>query len=377
VLASCLRETDTLGRADADGEGVYRLGGDEFTVLVEDLSGTEALVQIAQRILRAVKRPFAVGEHELFVSASIGIAVYVDDQTDLDGLIKQADLAMYRSKELGRDTHFFFNEELNRAATERHWMEAQLRHALQRNEFRLHYQPKADLRTGAVTGVEALLRWQPAGQSLIGPDRFIPLLEETGLIVPVGSWALREACAQMMRWQRAGMRPITLAVNLSARQFRQQDLIGDIEQALKETGFDPTLLEIELTESMLIGDSEAVLGILTELGAMGVGIAIDDFGTGHSSLAYLKRLPLDEVKIDRSFVLGMTEDENDAVIVRSTIDLARNLGLDVVAEGVEDEATLRGMGDLHCDVAQGFHLSRPLPAADLEAWLEVRSAAAG
>jgi diguanylate cyclase (GGDEF)-like protein len=372
VLAGCLRETDSLARDAAEGEGVYRLGGDEFTVLVEDLAGTEALVQIAQRILRAVKRPFVVGEHELFVSASIGITVYVDDQTDLDGLVKQADMAMYRSKELGRDTYFFFNEELNHEATERHQLEAQLRHALQRNEFRLHYQPKADLRSGAITGVEALLRWQPAGQPLVGPDRFIPLLEETGLIVPVGSWALREACAQMMRWQRDGMRPITLAVNLSARQFRQQDLIGDIEQALQATGFDPTLLEIELTESMLIGDSEAVLGILTELGAMGVRIAIDDFGTGHSSLSYLKRFDVDTLKIDRSFVRDTPHDPEDSAIATAVIALAHGLRLKVVAEGVESQAQLDFLRAQGCDQAQGYLLSRPLDADAFARWLRER-----
>jgi diguanylate cyclase (GGDEF)-like protein/PAS domain S-box-containing protein len=369
VLAACLRETDSLARAQAVEQGVYRLGGDEFTVLVEDLSGTEALVEIALRILRAVKRPFTVDEHELFVSASIGITVYVDDGTDLDGLIKQADMAMYRSKELGRDTHFFYNEELNREATERHHIEALLRHALARNEFRLHFQPKADLRSGQVIGVEALLRWQPAGQAVIGPDRFIPLLEETGLIVPVGSWVLREGCAQMMRWQRAGMRPITLAVNLSARQFRQPDLIGDIDRALKETGFDPTLLEIELTESMLIDDSEAVLGILTELGAMGVRIAIDDFGTGQSSLSYLKRFDLDTLKIDRSFVRDTPDDAEDSAIATAVIALAHGLRLNVVAEGVETAAQLEFLRAQGCDQMQGYLLSKPLDADAFARWL--------
>ena len=363
VLASCVRGTDSLshgGGAAGPVEGVFRLGGDEFTVLVEDLDGTAPVAAIARRILETLGRAFMIGDHELYISASIGVTLFVDDGTDLDGLIKQADLAMYRSKELGRDTYFFFDEALNKEAGARHQLENRLRHALEREEFRLHYQPKADLVTGRVTGVEALLRWQPAGEKLIGPDKFIPLLEETGLIVPIGAWAFREACGQMMRWQRSGMRPISLAVNLSARQFRQQDLVGHIAQVLAETGLRASQLEVELTESMLIADTDAVLHIMNGLGKMGVRIAIDDFGTGHSSLSYLKRFNVDTLKIDRSFVKDTPDDPEDSAIATAVIALGHGLRLRVVAEGVETPAQVDFLRAHGCDEIQGYLLSRPL-----------------
>jgi PAS domain S-box-containing protein len=379
VLSACVRETDSLGlnvapgRSAADGDAhddgqVFRLGGDEFTVLVEDLTDPEAVATIAKRILETVTKPLMVGEHEIFISASIGITVYTDDGTDLDGLIKQADIAMYRSKELGRDTYFYFNEGLNKEIVARHQLETQLRHALERNEFLLHYQPKADLETGRITGVEALMRWRPAGQSLIGPDKFIPILEETGLIVPTGSWAFREACSQMVSWRRQGMPALNLAVNLSAREFRQPDLIGRMADALAETGFDPTCLEIELTESILIEDSEAVLRILSKLGSMGVKIAIDDFGTGHSSLSYLKRFDVDTLKIDRSFVRDTPGDGEDSAIAIAVIALAHGLGLRVVAEGVETEEQKEFLRAQGCDEMQGYLLSRPVDSVAFAKW---------
>ncbi|MEY8878324.1 MAG: EAL domain-containing protein, partial [Leptothrix sp. (in: b-proteobacteria)] len=376
VLAGCVRDTDSIGRGgeETSTEGVYRLGGDEFTILLEELAGTAAITAIAQRILGALRRPFLIDEHELFISASIGITTYVDDGTDLDGLIKQADLAMYRSKELGRDTCFVFDEELSRAAGSRHQLEVLLRHALERNEFLLHYQPKADLVTGRVTGVEALLRWQPAGQGVVAPNQFIPILEETGLIVAVGAWAFRQACAQMMQWQRQGLRPINLAVNLSARQFRHQDLVGQIAAVLAETGFDPTRLEIELTESMLIDDSEAVLDIMAGLGAMGVRIAIDDFGTGHSSLSYLKRFNVDTLKIDRSFVKDTPDDPEDSAIAIAVIALGHGLRLKVVAEGVETQAQVDFLRAQGCDELQGYLLSRPVEAQAFGRWFARREA---
>jgi EAL domain-containing protein (putative c-di-GMP-specific phosphodiesterase class I) len=230
--------------------------------------------------------------------------------TDPEGLIKQADMAMYRAKDSGRDTYAFFDADMHREASRRHQLEGRMRHALERGEFRLHYQPKARLSDGRITGVEALLRWQPEGEALVPPNEFIPVLEETGLIVPVGAWALREACAQMVQWEQARAMdpPLSLAVNLSARQFRHQGLVEQVAAALAETGFDPRRLELELTESMLIEDSEAVVGLMARLGAMHVKIAIDDFGTGHSSLSYLKRFNVDTLKIDRSFVLGTPHD---------------------------------------------------------------------
>jgi diguanylate cyclase (GGDEF)-like protein/PAS domain S-box-containing protein len=379
VLAGCVRRVDPQGGpTGVQWEGVYRLGGDEFTVLIQQPHNGEALAGIAQRILQALQRSFVVGGHELYVSASIGITVYRGDATDMDALVKQADMAMYRSKELGRDTFSFYSEELDREAQRRHQIEAQLRHALENQEFRLHYQPKASLTTGQVTGVEALLRWQPSTGELIGPDVFIPILEETGFIVAVGAWVMRESCAQMMRWQQMGLPPINLAVNLSAPQFLQQDLIKQIGDALESSGFDPTRLEIELTESMLITDTESVLRILRELRRMGVRIAIDDFGTGHSSLSYLKRFDLDTLKIDRSFVRDTPGDAEDSAIAVAVISLAHGLGLKVVAEGVENTAQADFLRSQDCDEIQGYLLTRPLEGDDFAAWMAQRlNAAAG
>ena len=374
VIAECVRDTDAIGRFEEGGaiEGIFRLGGDEFTILTEELAGPDAAQAIARRILDTLGRPFMVGEHELFVSASIGITVYNNDDTDQEALIKQADMAMYRAKELGRDTYSFFDEELNKEAGHRHQLEGRLRHALERHEFLLHYQPKADLRTGRVTGVEALLRWQPAGHALVGPTEFIAVLEETGLIVAVGAWVIREATTQMVSWERQGMQPINLAVNLSARQFRHQDLVGQIAATLAETGFDPARLELELTESMLIDDSESVLDIMTRLGAMGVKIAIDDFGTGHSSLSYLKRFNVDTLKIDRSFVMGTPEDAEDGAIATAVIALGHGLALKVVAEGVERREQADFLRAQGCDELQGYLLSRPLDATAFAPWFGER-----
>jgi diguanylate cyclase (GGDEF)-like protein/PAS domain S-box-containing protein len=374
VLAGCLRETDVLGRFEpgTTEHGVYRLGGDEFTVLVEDFKSAPELTRIAQRILNGLSQPFVIGVNELFISASIGIAVYRDNATTLDELIKQADMAMYRAKEMGRDTFFFYNEKINKEASGRHQIESSLRHALARDEFRLHYQPKIDIATGLVTGVEALLRWWPAGGDIIGPDRFVPILEETGLIVSVGAWAIKTAFAQMIQWQCSGMRPISLAVNLSARQFRRQNLIEDIATALLETHFDPNLLEIELTESMLIEDTEAVVRIMTALRSLGVRIAIDDFGTGHSSLTYLKRFDVDTLKIDRSFIRGMPGDVDDSAIATAVIALGHSLHMKVVAEGVETQAQVDFLRARGCDEIQGYLLSRPLEPDAFAAWFAER-----
>ena len=370
VLLHCVRDTDSVAREGLEpaADGVFRLGGDEFTILAEDLFDRESVGGVAQRILDVLSRPFQVRGHELFISASIGITVYADDGTDLDGLIKQADIAMYRAKEAGRDTYTFFDEQLNRAVRQRHEMEAKLRHALERGEFLLHYQPKADMRSGRITGVEALLRWQPPGEAMVGPDQFIPILEETGLILTVGAWVIREACMQAMAWQRAGLRPLNLAVNLSARQFRQPDLVGHVAQVVADTGFDPALLEIELTESMLIDESEAVQGILMGLSAMRVGIAIDDFGTGQSSLRYLKRFHVDTLKIDRAFVKDLPDDAEDSAIAAAVIALGQGLGLKVVAEGVETERQLDFLRSRGCDELQGYWLSRPLAADAFARW---------
>ncbi len=371
ALSRSVRTTDSVTRTNGNDDSgiiVSRLGGDEFTVLVEGLRGPELATVIAQRLLEALTRPFMVGQDELYITTSIGITLFPHDDSDLDGLIKQADIAMYRAKELGRNTYHFYNEALNAEAAERHALEASLRHALQRKEFALHYQPKANFATGQITGVEALLRWQPSGRASVGPDRFIPILEDTGMILPVGTWVIRHACEQMMAWRRAGIPPLSLAVNLSARQFRQQDLVTQVTTILAETGFEPDNLEVELTESMLMDDMEAGVRILASLAAKGIRIAIDDFGTGHSSLAYLKRFRVHTLKIDRAFVRNTPDDLEDSAIACAIIALANALKLKVVAEGVEtaDQATF--LRDQGCDEMQGYLLSRPLSAEAFVNW---------
>jgi diguanylate cyclase (GGDEF)-like protein/PAS domain S-box-containing protein len=374
VLTQSLRRDDAVARVAWDAvpaATVSRLGGDEFTVIAEGLSGQEDAVRIAQRILAAMGEPFLVGREEIYPSTSIGISLYPhgdSGETDLDGLLRHTDMAMYRSKALGRGTYNFYSDDLSAEVRARLSLEARLRHALERGEFVLHYQPKADLRTGGVTGVEALLRWQPSDGAMVAPDQFIGALEDTGLIVPVGAWVIRTACAQVVAWTREGLPQMDLAVNLSARQFRQPDLTDVIREALQQAGLPAQCLEVELTESMVMEDSEASLSTLASLGAMGVRVAIDDFGTGHSSLSYLKRFSVDTLKIDRSFVQDTPDDAEDSAIARAVVALGHSLQLRVVAEGVETEAQADFLRTLGCDEMQGYLLGRPLPAERLRQW---------
>ena len=374
VLTRSLRRDDPVARVAWDSvpeATVSRLGGDEFTVIAEGLNGPEDAVRIARRILAAMGEPFLVGREEIYPSTSIGISLYPrgdQDTTDLDGLLRHTDMAMYRSKALGRGTYSFYSDDLSAEVLARLSLEARLRHALERSEFVLHYQPKADLRTGVVSGVEALLRWQPAGGAAVAPDQFIGALEDTGLIVPVGAWVIRTACQQVADWARTGLPMLGLAVNLSARQFRQPDLHEVIRSALQASGLPAHCLEMELTESMVMEDSEASLATLASLGAMGVRVAIDDFGTGHSSLSYLKRFSVDTLKIDRSFVRDIPDDAEDSAIARAVVALGHSLQLRVVAEGVETEAQAEFLRSLGCDEMQGYLLSRPLPAEMLPRW---------
>jgi diguanylate cyclase len=371
ALSKCLRQSDFITHYSnrEDDVGVYRLGGDEFTVLVENLPGLEDAEKIAERILAALSEPFQVDVHQIFISASIGITIVPKYSDDLDVLIKQADLAMYRSKAMGRDTYTFFSTDLEEVVSEQHELQTSLRYALERNEFSLVYQPKADLQSGAVSGVEALLRWNRPGEEFVGPDKFIPILEETGLIVPVGIWVMREACKQLMRWRAKGFTGLTMAVNLSARQFRQHDLLDQIRQIILETGVPRGFLEIELTESTLVEDSEAVVKIMKAFAQMGVGVAVDDFGTGHSSLRYLKRFDVSTLKIDRSFVQDIPHDTEDNAIATAVIALGHGLGLKVVAEGVENEAQRAFLKTQGCDEIQGYLLSKPLNASDFGRWI--------
>ena len=375
LLKSCLRTVDSVARTNAgDTFTVSRLGGDEFTVIAEQLDSAEDAAHIARRILDALETPIHLMEHELHVSASIGISMYPSDNTDQDGLVRHTDMAMYRAKAMGRGTYSFFSDELSAEVAARLLLEGQLRHALERQEFVLHYQPKANLQTGEVTGVEALIRWHAPGRGLVPPDRFIRVLEDSGLILPVGAWVIRTACAEMATWDLAGLPPLSLAVNLSARQFRQPYLARFIEDALCEAGIDPKRLEVELTESMLMEDNEATNGVLAALAAMGVRVAMDDFGTGHSSLSYLKRFDIDTLKIDRSFVSELPHDPEDKAIATAIVAMGHSLHMKVVAEGVETQAQAQCLRELGCDEMQGYLLSRPMPPAALLAWVTQRRA---
>ena len=370
LLNDCLRAVDTVARHANDGTfTVSRLGGDEFTLIVEGVGADQSAV-IAQRILTALAAPFMHAGQEIYISASIGISLYPADDSDLDGLIRHTDMAMYRSKDRGRDTYTFYSDDMNASVLARLELEASLRHALERDEFVLHYQPKADLRTGAITGVEALIRWNRPGSPMVAPDVFITALENTGLIVPVGAWVIRTACVEVASWDKIGVAPLSLAVNLSARQFRQAELPQIIAEALQLSGLAAGRLEIELTEGLLMEDNVLSATVLAAFSKMGLRVAIDDFGTGHSSLSYLKRFSVDTLKIDRSFVRDTPDDPEDCAITTAIVALAHSLKLKVVAEGVETKDQLAFLRGLGCDEMQGYLLSRPLPPAQLVSWLQ-------
>jgi diguanylate cyclase (GGDEF)-like protein len=356
-------------RAGGSVFAVARVADDEFGVIVEGADGTDATAALARDLLDGLHWPFRHGGHEVQISGSMGIAMVPQDNVDLDGLIREAEMALARAKDLGGNTFEFFNDALNAAALRRIELESGLRVALERDEYVLHYQPKADLRTGAVTGVEALLRWHRPGTGLVMPDNFVPALEANGLIVPVGAWVIEQACAQIAEWDRLGLPPLSIAVNISARQFRQPDLAQRIAAVLERTGIAAGRLELELTEGLLMEDNELSRRVLDALGLMGVGVAIDDFGTGHSSLAYLKRFRVSTLKIDRSFVRDVPSSADDCAIAMAVVALARSMKLAVVAEGVESVEQMNFLRTLGCDEIQGYLLSRPLPADQLRDWL--------
>lgn len=358
-LESCVRECDT----------VARLGGDEFVVLLTGHTAPDQVRNIVERMLAVVTQPWISEHGEFNVSCSIGVALYPNDGADAQTLLKHADSAMYRAKESGRNNFQFFTRELNALMTERLAMESNLRRALERDQFVLHYQPRVDLGTGRIIGAEALIRWKLPEQGIVPPGKFIPLAEETGLIVPIGKWVLRAACAQNKAWQDAGLEPIVVSVNVSARQFRQDNLVRTVAEVLEETGLAPRYLELELTESMVMHDAAQLVAMLGELKRLGVQIAVDDFGTGYSSLSYLKRFPVDRLKVDRSFVEHLATDAEDATIVRAIIALGHNLGLKVVAEGVELPEQVDFLRLNLCDEAQGFIYCRPIESAELAARL--------
>jgi diguanylate cyclase (GGDEF)-like protein/PAS domain S-box-containing protein len=359
-LESCVRECDT----------VARLGGDEFVVLLTGQTAPDQVRAVVERMLSVVSQPWIIEQGEFNISCSIGVALFPNDGTDAQTLLKHADSAMYRAKESGRNNFQFFTRELNTLMTERLELESKLRRALERDQFLLHYQPRVELCTGRIIGAEALIRWKLPEQGIVAPGRFIPLAEETGLIVPIGKWVLKQACAQNKAWQDAGLEPIVVSVNVSARQFRQDNLVRTIAEVLEETGLDARYLEIELTESMVMHDAAQFVAMLGEIKRLGVQISVDDFGTGYSSLSYLKRFPVDRLKVDRSFVEHLGTDADDATIVRAIITLGHNLNLKVVAEGVEHDEQVNFLRMNQCDEAQGFIFCRPIEAAALAARLK-------
>jgi len=362
-LSHCVRAEDT----------VARLGGDEFVIVLEGLADTLLATAMADKLIAAMTRPFHLDGQQVFIGASIGISTYPADGTDTTTLLKNADAAMYRSKEGGRNTYRFYNAEMTRSARDRLILEANMRQAIVQQEFVLHYQPQVDVASGEIVGVEALVRWDHPNSGLIAPLRFIPLAEETGLIIPLGEWVLFAACTQARVWhEHAGMPRITLAVNLSPRQFRQEKLAEHVRAVLDATGLPPALLELEITESALMENAEQAIVTLRALKELGIRISMDDFGTGYSSLAQLKHFPIDKLKIDQSFMRGIPHDQSDMEIAATIVAMARNLHLKVLAEGVETEAQLAFLQIHGCDAYQGYLCSRPLPVPALEHWLAQR-----
>jgi diguanylate cyclase (GGDEF)-like protein/PAS domain S-box-containing protein len=341
---------------------VARLGGDEFVVMVQEVSEIGQAAAIARKILSATIKPMVIAGQECRVTASVGIAMYPADAQDEQSLMKNADMAMYLAKEEGKNNYQFFSKDIRSQSLEKMALEKNLRGAMERNEFTLHYQAKLDLKSESITGVEALLRWNNAELGSVSPVVFIPVAEETGLIVPIGIWVLQTACRQNMVWQRAGLRPMCMAVNLSPRQFSDPDLVTDIAAVLSETGMTPQLLEIEITESMVMHNTDRAVKVLGALKALGVRLALDDFGTGYSSLAQLKRFPIDTLKVDRSFIREIPNDTEDKAITKAIIALGRSLSLNIVAEGVETLEQQTFLREHACDEMQGFYFSKPIIA---------------
>jgi predicted signal transduction protein with EAL and GGDEF domain/FixJ family two-component response regulator len=373
-LHNGIRPTDVAARAGADHDGsveLARLGGDEFTALIRDLERpTDALV-VAHRIRELMRRPFVIDGREVVLTASIGVALYPDDGVDAATLLKHADTAMYHAKDNGRDNCQFYSSSLTEQAMQRLNLESSLRLALERGEFRLVYQPQFDLDAARVRSVEALLRWYHPERGEVQPAEFIALAEENGLIVPIGEWVLRAACTDAAVWQRAGF-ALRVAVNLSPLQFKDPRLVQTVRDTLAQSGLAPELLELEVTESALMEDSEATLATLLALRDLGVKVALDDFGTGYSSMSCLKRMPLTNVKVDQSFVKGLPRDGENLAIVRAILSLAKSLGFTVTAEGVETIEQVQALRTLACDALQGFYFSRPVPAAEIPALLAHR-----
>jgi diguanylate cyclase (GGDEF)-like protein len=369
-LVHLLRRTDSVGRvegAEADLT-LARLGGDEFVVLIEGVRGADDAATVATRVLDAFSQPFAVGAREIFVTPSIGIALSPHDGESAEELIKNADAAMYFAKEQGRNTFRFFDRSMNARAQQRLNLEHELRHALERRELELFYQPQLDIRSNRVSGAEALLRWRHPTRGLVAPMEFIPMAEETGLIVPIGEWVLRTACGHAAAWEAAGFSGLRIAVNLSRCQLRERGLPELVDRIMRDAGVTASQMQLEITESAVMHDPDLAISILREVKERGVQLAIDDFGTGYSSLSHLKRFPIDALKIDRSFIKDIPTDRDSMAIARAITAMGGSLDLKVIAEGIETEGQLAFVREHGCDEAQGYLFSRPVPVAEMSAF---------
>jgi len=374
-LQHCVRAGDVIGRPPAAAEResqLARFGGDEFVVALTAMRRSEDAALVAQRILDSVGRPVHVGEHEMLVTASIGIAVFPDDGEDPETLYRNADLAMYAAKRVGKNAFQFFSRAMNETAQKHLTVERLLRRALAEGELSLWYQPQLHVLSGEVTGMEALLRWTSPELGHIPPLEFIPIAEETGLIIPIGEWVLRTACAQAKRWHDAGWVPLRMAVNVSVHQFVHPGFPDLVKRVLQDTGLDPAALELEITESVLMKDEAHAVDTLSALKALGVSLALDDFGTGYSSLGRLKTFPIDRLKIDRSFIQAISDDGDEKAIASAVIAMAENMRLRVTAEGVETNGQLEYLRHNHCEEIQGFFISRPLPPEEAMTFLRTR-----
>ena len=370
-LSEAIRRTDSiaLNKAPLLNTSVARLGGDEFTIMLEDIENTQAVSRVADRMTRAVSEPIMLGDQEVYTSTSIGIAVYPTDGDDVEVLLKNADAAMYHAKEQGRNNYQFFTRAMNESSVEQLILENSLRKAINNKELRLYYQPQVSVVSGQLVGMEALIRWKHPEKGYISPSVFIPVAEETGMIMEIGEWVIQEACRQAAEWRDRGYKPIRISVNLSARQLKDERLPDIIASNIFDTGLEARYLGIELTESAIILEPEMALMRLQNIKSLGVKLSLDDFGTGYSSLSYLKRFPIDTLKIDQAFIRDVKTDHEDAALVKAIIAMAHGLGMDVVAEGVELDEQLEFLGAHACDTIQGFLFSRPVPAAEIEAML--------
>ncbi|MBV4550538.1 EAL domain-containing protein [Pseudomonas sp. SWRI102] len=363
------RVARTLAMVVRESDSVFRYGSDEFVVILGDIADPQLIKGVAEKLLAAINAPHPIDGHDLTVTASLGISVYPADGFDAVALIKKAETAMRNVKENGPNDYRFFTEDMNRRARQQQTIESGLRLALQRKEFVLHYQPKLDLTNGRVVGAEALVRWNRPDQGLVFPSDFIPVAEDSGLIVPLSQWVLQEACQQACRWQAEGMRPLYLSVNVSAIDFRQRGFVDGIARTLKETGLDPTQLELEITESVLMQNIDTTVATLKAIKQLGIRLAIDDFGTGYSSLSYLQKFPVDVLKIDQSFVGDLSIDSNDAKLVSTIINLGRSLNLHIIAEGVETREQLEFLKRHQCEEAQGYYFSKAVEPQAFSQWM--------